>query len=142
MRVKIKSASSVKGVWYNKLIGYEFNVVDQGENYKLSDNLLWIDPGDCEIVKEEEKNYNFKNQVSEEWTRIFFKDADEPIEYIDQHIQALKNNNRIKKSKLEEFEEEYQSVAIENNVLVKSYAYIQLYRRAKEAIEEIKGKIK
>jgi hypothetical protein len=51
-----------------------------------------------------------KDQVSEEWARGFFEDSGEPKGYIQNHIEKLKKNNRIKESKLDELNKYVDSI--------------------------------
>jgi hypothetical protein len=87
-----------------------------------------------------------KIQMTEQEATDFFKDADTPTERISDHIDALKRNNRIKKSKLEEARD--YSIAkkddycpnINGTIYVniqKVYNKIELYEEAISELEEL-----
>lgn len=86
--------------------------------------------------------------MTEQEATDFFKDADEPIEYIAEHIDALKRNNRIKKSKLEEARNYELAKKGDYCPMINGNAYINIQRAYnkiglyEEAISELQELLK
>lgn len=133
MKVKIIKPSNCDYVWYNGLIGQKFNVEEyKSDIFKLKEHELFIPKKDCEIVEEE---VNLKSQVSEEWAREFLRDSNiDQVDYLymNDKIENLKKQNRIKKSKLDEAREFY-----DQHIFKKSIEVELLKNKYEEAIKEL-----